>query len=169
MLAPPPARAALMDRAAEVIRDEMNSIEQINGAEKLTAVFGCWPTFHDAEVVWIRLDRGGTDLGPSPTLEALVHAFEMTDQVDAAGFYLLRNHVLAHLRFSSVGALKLDDFNQQNVLWGLTISNLDSSGAEAVFQVEFEPSWGVGVTFQCKAIAVVSVQLCDKEGKAQTD
>ena len=35
----------------------MHGHERIEGAEKLTGVFGKWPSFHDANVIWVRLDR----------------------------------------------------------------------------------------------------------------
>lgn len=144
----------------------MDPASQIVGAEKLTGVLGYWPTFHDAEVIWVRLDRGGAGAGPS--LEALVHTFEMTNQVDAAGFYVLRNNVLVHLRFAGVSDLKLDDFNEQNVLFGLTISKREGAAAESGFDVKFDPSWGVGAVFGCTAVAVVSVDPCDSSGRSLT-
>lgn len=138
--------------------------DEILGAERLTAVFGYWPTFHDAEVVWMRLDRGGTDLGPGPTLDALIHAFEMTKEVDAAGYYVLRNHVLVHLRFAGVSNLRLDGFNQQNAIFGLTISMAETGEVGEKYQVGFDPSFGVGAEFHCATIAVSGVQPCDKDG-----
>ena len=141
----------------------MAPVKQIVGAEKLTSSFGYWPSFHDAEVVWMRLDRDKTELGLGPTLDAMIHAFEMTEEVDAAGYYVLRNHVLVHLRFAGVENLKLDGFNQQNALFGLTISKAEAGSKN--FRVAFDPAWGVGAEFSCTAVAVVSVQPCDKDGR----
>jgi len=69
------------------------------------------------------LDRGdGGTFGPS--LEAAVHVFEGTSQVDAAGRYVLKNHVVVRMRFSRIVNLTLADFNQQNVLGSLGIEHL---------------------------------------------
>ena len=87
----------------------------------------------------------------------------MTDEVDAAGYFVLRNNVLVHLRFAGVENLKLDDFNQQNALFELTISK--EEGAGRAFRVVFDASWGVGAEFSCDAVAVLSVQPCNKEGR----
>lgn len=66
-------------------------------AGSLARVFGNWPSFHDAEIVWIRLDRG-----PTPSLEAAFHLFRMTKDVDESGYYLLKDHTLAVIRFDNI-------------------------------------------------------------------
>src|SRR5205814_3621210 len=97
----------------------MDFIDRIAGAEKLIAIFGSWPAFHDAEVVWMRLDRRpqGTDRGP--TLEVLIHVFEMSGEVSPDNYYVQHNHSLVHLRFQEVVELRLEGFNHQNALFGL--------------------------------------------------
>jgi hypothetical protein len=49
----------------------MDVAARIAGAEKLITVFGYWPSFHDAEVLWIELRRRPCGEGYGPTLEAL--------------------------------------------------------------------------------------------------
>ena len=102
----------------------MESRQNIKNNERLTSVFGCWPSFHDAEVIWLRLDRRVTSLGDGPTVETLIHTFEMTNEVSTEGFYVLRNHVLVHLRFSKVMQPILEGFNCQNALLGLSIEDI---------------------------------------------
>src|SRR5690349_8078454 len=94
----------------------MKFIGLIAGAHKLVEVFGYWPSFHDSEVLWVRLDRKPTGDGYGPTLEVLVHTFEMTSEVNSGGHYVLRNHVLVHLQFLDVVELHMDGFNHQNAL-----------------------------------------------------
>jgi hypothetical protein len=145
----------------------MVATEDILGNEKLTAVFGYWPSFHDAEVLWLRLDRQGVGDGRGPTLEAVIHAFEITPEVGPDGYYVLRHHVLVHLRFHDVVELRLDGFNQQNALFGLSITDLTQREWEHVrFEVSFDSSFGVGAAFQCHEIEVVTVTACDKNGVA---
>ena len=138
----------------------------INGAEQLVSIFGYWPTFHDAEVLWMRLDRrpaGEGDYGP--TLEALVHAFEMTPEVGSDGHYVLRHHVLVHLRFQEVVELRLDGFNHQNALMGLTFTDLRDGQMERVkWAVRFDSAFGADASFQCLAVEVVNVAPCSKAG-----
>lgn len=145
----------------------MEAVEGIAGAEHLVAVFGYWPSFHDAEVLWLRCDRRAHGHGCyGPTLEALVHAFEMTNEVDADGCYVLRHHVLVHLRFLDVVELRLDGFNYQNALMGLTITDLRDRQMERVrWGAHFDSAFGVNASFQCYGVEVVSVVPCSKAGE----
>jgi hypothetical protein len=58
-------------------------------ADRLTQIFGAWPSFHDSEVLGVRLARSGPD---GPTCETQIHLFERTSEVDTAGFFILRHH-----------------------------------------------------------------------------
>ncbi|SRR6266478_1917961 len=140
-------------------------VDHIVGREKLFAIFGYWPSFHDAEVIWLKLDRRKNDQGLGPTLETQVHAFEMTKEVDEKGFYVLRHHVLVHFRFQDVVDLSLEGFNHQNTLFGLEIFDLTERQLEHIFfQVRFNSSYGMGASFQCHSIEVVEVSPCSEKG-----
>ena len=43
----------------------------IENIDSVTRIFGYWPSFHDAEVLWIELRRRPCGEGYGPTLEAL--------------------------------------------------------------------------------------------------
>jgi hypothetical protein len=145
----------------------VEAVEHIAGAVQLVAVFGSWPSFHDAEVLWFRLDRRAHGEGCyGPTLEALVHAFEMTSEVGADGYYVLRHHTLVHLRFLDAVELRLDGFNSQNALMGLTLTDLRDRQTERVrWAVHFDSAFGVDASFQCSAVEVVSVVPCSNAGE----
>jgi hypothetical protein len=123
-------------------------------AESLSRVFGEWPSFHDAEIVWIRMDRG-----PAPSLEAAFHLFRMTKDVDERGYYVLRNHTLAVIRFGNIILRELKWFNHQNSIDGLEIG----PGKERRFAVEFPSNWGCDADFECDQIEVLSVEPYDAE------
>ena len=146
---------------------EDDNIGSIEGAGKLLAIFGYWPSFHDAEVLWIRVDRKPAgDSGYGPTLEALIHAFEMTSEIDPKGYYVLRHHVLVHLRFREVVGLCLNMFNHQNVLSGVNFTEVQVPQMERIkWDVVFGSSYGVDASFRCLAIEVMSVEPCTKDGK----
>jgi hypothetical protein len=139
----------------------MQPIESIvHGSGKLLEIFGRWPSFHDAEVMEIQLSR--TPKGPRGKrdrrveLLARIHAWDMTNELDRRGYYVLKNYTLVTLRFSGVEELKLQGFNHQNVIFGLTIQPKESSEAgSSKFHVEFDPSFGVDAIFDCSAIEVV--------------
>jgi hypothetical protein len=140
-------------------------MEKIKGGEKLTSVFGCWPSFHDAEVHGFVLDRASAEGLYGPTVEATIHVYQMTNEVDAKGYYVLKNHVLVVFRFLEVAEIQLNGFNQQNVIWELEIMDISDRQLEMIkYEVEFAPSLGVSASLKCFDIEVVSVQACDPEG-----
>jgi hypothetical protein len=142
----------------------MKSVAEIVGCEQLLAVFGYWPSFHDAEVHWVRLDRASPGDG-MPSVEAVVHAFEMTSEIDANGYYVLRHHVLVHFRFHEIVDLRIEEMNNQNALFGLQILDIRDRQLERVkFEVHFDPSFGMYATFGCFSVEVLSVQACDRSG-----
>ena len=139
----------------------MNVEERIVGQEKLTSVFGRWPSFHDSEVLWIHLDRTHFGDGHGPTLDALIHVFEMTSEISPSGFYVSRHHSLAHFRFHDVVELNLEGFNFQNVLSELAISDIQERQMERIhFQVDFVASVGLSASFQCHRIELLAVSPC---------
>ena len=92
----------------------------IPGAVDVVAWFGYWPSFHDAEVVSITLDR----LNAS---RVVIHTFTATREIDARGYYVLRNHTLTTIRFHDVLNLEIKGFSNQNVIFGLSIESQELS------------------------------------------
>lgn len=130
----------------------------IPGSELLTSVFGYWPSFHDAEVVRLELVRVHP-YGAGPDLLADVHTFEITDEVDAKGYFVLRHHVLVSFRFRGVDQLRLEDWNNQNALMGLRITDIRSRQLDALkYEVHFDSSFGVDARFLCRSVAIESVK-----------
>jgi Immunity protein 50 len=125
----------------------------VRNRELLIKIFGGWPSFHDAEVLRVELDRDGQQL------LAVIYLFRMTDKVDSSGYYVLENKVLATLRFLGVVDLTLKWFNQQNVLWNLEIIDVRERQLEHIsFEVSFPSSFGLEADFKCESIEVVSVE-----------
>jgi len=136
----------------------MESFEKIRNHQLLTEVFGYFPSFHDAEVFRIMLDRGDKGAGEQ-SLEALIHVFEMTPEVDESGHYRLKNHVLVLFRFSKIVNLKLTDFNYQNVLQSLKIVTLSDRERDKVkFKVVLAGIFGVSASFHCDSVSIESVE-----------
>jgi len=126
-------------------------------SSNLESVFGRWPSFHDAEVLRLSLDRSGEE---GPTLDVVVHVFEMTTAIDAKGFYVLKNHTEVTLRFTHVVVSRLQWFNHQNVLSSLEVEELDPAAHEGRrFRVEMPSSYGLEAEFECRRAIVLNVQL----------
>lgn len=138
----------------------MGNIESlIQGSEKLTNIFGYWPSFHDAEVLELYLWRGYVEPDKDsyifPVLTIKVHVWELTTEVDSNGYLVRRHHTLVTLKFRDVEALKIDGFNHQNAIFGMSIVQCErESNASPYFAVELEQSFGIGSTFKCLGIEV---------------
>lgn len=123
-------------------------VEKIKNANKIIDFFGKWPSFHDAEMVEVRLNRNG------PILEITLYVFSTLAEVDKNGHYKLDRSCFVVMRFSSVEQLELMDFNEQNVIFGIDFENIDSNN----IQVNIHPCYGITSTFTCKSIEVISVE-----------
>lgn len=94
-------------------------LQEIPGAAELHDWFGYWPTFHDAEIISLHLNRKGCS-------NLHVHTWEMTKEIDDKGYYVAAKHVVVEFAFENVFALDLIGFNDQNVIIGLGIEKIDS-------------------------------------------
>ena len=139
----------------------MIDTKQITGAEKLVSIFGSWPSFHDSEIISVKLDctPGST---ASPSLELAIHAFRMTNEVDSRGYFVLADHSIVVLRFSRIDGLSLSDFREGNTISALRLSSQEASGR---ISVEISTSYGMHGEFTCDSVDVVSVTACDAHGQ----
>jgi hypothetical protein len=109
-------------------------LDGVAGGDDLLEWFeGRVPSFHDAEVLALHLDRDAA------TCRLKIHTFEMTAEVDGEGHSVTTKHVVVSFELKSVTALSLTDFNHQNVIYGLSITR--DSGGE--FHLNLEPCWGL--------------------------
>src|ERR1035437_4263335 len=132
----------------------MVALEQISGGQQLTTRFGGWPSFHDAEVTRFELDRHG------PNFEFVIHAWAATNEVDDRGDYLLNKHTLIRIRLEHVASSELSEFNQQNVLFDLSVEPEVIEGSPG-FRVMFDASYGLSGFVTCARVVVVAVTPCD--------
>ena len=150
----------------------------IKNSYKVTGIFGYWPAFHDAEILELHLSVAGAAPwvvgSESPTLEMLVHIFEMTGDVTPEGFFRLAKHTLVRLRFGNIEALQLSDFWYQNCIFELefgieTVSyprgdRSAEGSATDLLVVQIHSSVGLSGKFKCKSAEVVSTEPCDENG-----
>jgi hypothetical protein len=127
----------------------MSEAPDIPGANEVIAWFGYWPTFHDAEVLSISLDR-------VKGCEVSMHAFEMTAEVDWGGKYVLAKHATVVFRMegfpldeSGISNTRIDFFNHQNVLSGVTVN-----GRPWGYELVWEGCFGVEGSIVCKGMSV---------------
>jgi hypothetical protein len=116
--------------------------DEVPGTAELIKWFGYWPSFHDAEVLDLKLDRTG-----GSTLR--VHTFEMTPQVNSQGFFICTKRVIVSFAFDGITNLHLDDFNEQNV-----ISELHLRQTNEVYELLLEPCYGLQGTIAARRVRV---------------
>ena len=128
----------------------------IENADGVLRIFGEWPSFHDAEIVRLELDRSGPE---GPTLELAVYLFNVTSEVDGGGYFVLEDHTLVTLRFLGVTSLFLEGFNKMNVLFGLEFAVLDPDRNEGRrLDVTLDTTYGAEGRFQCSRCLVTDVR-----------
>ena len=131
----------------------------VEGSQKLEQIFGDWPSFHDAEVLDITLDRDAHGADRGPTVRLTVHVFQATSEVDSRGYYVSRNHVLVRIALYSAEVLHLDGFNGQNALSALRFSTpAEAIAPDLAVQVDLGPCYGFSASFQCARVEIVSVE-----------
>jgi hypothetical protein len=118
------------------------AVETITGAHELFDWFGYWPDFHDAEIIDFRLEAGA----PS---SIVIHTWEMTNQVDAKGFYELRKHVVVELILEAISTINLQDPWDHSILLELSVDK-----TEAGFQLSFSAAYGLSGTIEAQRLSL---------------
>lgn len=153
----------------------MNIDDKVQNVELLINAFGKFPGFHDAEVVRVTLEREYNGV-KCPTIHALIRGFAYTPIENNPDKKFLRTDYDVNLIFRGILGLKLENFNHQNVLNELIISDFSRDGLERLrgddrllglvskqqiddlrFHVKFEYCFGIDAEFLCESIIVDSV------------
>jgi hypothetical protein len=117
-------------------------LSEISGGAELQEWFGYWPSFHDAEIISLHLNREANS-------SLRVHTWEMTKEMDDKGYYVLTKHIVVEFIFEAVSALSLEGFNAQNVIFGLAIEKTDSG-----FLVMLDNCYGVSGSIEAGRISL---------------
>jgi hypothetical protein len=94
----------------------MNGFELVKGGQEFCDWFGSTPSFHDAEVLSLHLDRA------LPT-RLTIHTWRMTNKVED-GLFVLEQHVVVTFCLDAVSDCDLSGFNHQNVVDGVEIEEV---------------------------------------------
>jgi hypothetical protein len=117
-------------------------LKDIGGAQELFDWFGYWPNFHDSTVLSFQLNLTGSS-------HLRVHTWQMTNQVDERGFFILTKHVVVEFILDDISRLDLEGFNGQDVILGLAVSKVDSG-----FKLTIDPCCKLGGEIIAERIAV---------------
>ena len=115
----------------------------IPGADAVVAWFGQWPSFHDAEIVELHLNRAGHSW-------VKLHAW-LTTQTGEPGEQKISTdrHAVVTFTLREVADLELTDFSAQNVIFGLELEHR-SEGHRLILK----PCFGLSGFIQARAIEV---------------
>lgn len=107
-------------------------LHDIPGGEALVEWFGRVPCFHDAELLEVTFSSKGAGL-------LRIHAWNMTDEVDAKGYFVLDKHAMVTLALDGVSAINCADFDMvPGIIFDLEITKVDEQ-----FRIEWSSSYGV--------------------------
>jgi len=131
----------------------------IRNYESVVSAFGCWPSFHDSPVLVFEHDGDGITLA--------LHAWEMTSQKDAKGYFVLHKHHVIRFAFRGVTKADLARFIPQNILFELVFSPSADFDATGKFTVALDSAMGSDLcgSFTANFGEVTAVLPCDERGQ----
>ncbi len=137
----------------------MDKYLNIEGSEQITGLYDEWPSFHDAEVISVDLDRGKQKGKLGPTVTVKIHGFTITNELNEKGHYKTVNHAQITFQFYDVVEFSLEHgFGAQNPLAGVSIKDIRSHQLEGInYDVGFGAHFNCDIEFKCASISVVSV------------
>jgi hypothetical protein len=122
--------------------DRVDAIHDLPGAQALIEWFGRRPSFHGAEILSLSLDRTGASC-------IRLHTWDLTSEVDAKGYYVLRNHVVVSFLLDDISDLELAGFSHQNVIFSRSVARLKYG-----FQLCLDLCYGLAGTLNARTIRV---------------
>ena len=139
---------------------EHKTPKEILGTEKVISAFGSWPCFHDAEVISFSAERE-LPVRKSGTIARLaVHVREYETFGEGTVDYDIKETKSVLIRFLFKGAcdFEINDFNLQNVIDSIEVSQIDADDP-ANLKVDIASIWGFGGSLRCEAIEIETVEI----------
>jgi hypothetical protein len=136
----------------------MPAHEFISDNHLVLEAFGRWPSFHDAEVHCVVLDRTRrSDSGAYvPSLELVVRGWNLVRD-DDSGLLKAENDSIVSFRFEEVTDVEFEGFNRQNVLDYLEFALVQTDENPTKLGVELVHCYGLSGGFKALRARVVSV------------
>ena len=136
----------------------MEAHEFIEGHERVITHLGLWPSFHDAEVFKLSLDRseGKSD----PALDLHLRGWVMTSEITPEGHYKQHGDALFHFRFEGIDELQISGFNGQNVISSLNLelTQVANKPERNIIKVELEHCYLFEASFTAQRAQLISIK-----------
>ena len=136
--------------------DEQTTIyAETPGGPELLAWFGRVPSFHDAEIVRLELNRRRPG-------RLAVHFWNMLGDTDERGYFILDRHAVVTFTLIDVIDIQLDGFNHQNVLSGLSLLRAPErpdrqtlyASSPNDYEILMEPCFGMDGRIRCRNLTI---------------
>jgi Immunity protein 50 len=145
----------------QMLSEEYQKLESVYlrlpGGPELLAWFGRVPSFHDAEIVSLTLNRR------SPSF-LTIHGWTTDGSVTQDGYLVLQKKAVVTFEIQDIVYLNLEGFSGQNVIDGILIaqrppdhlakSYYDFASDGDDFEIVLEPCYGMDGVIRCKNISI---------------
>jgi Immunity protein 50 len=114
------------------------------GAETLVTWFGEWPSFHDAEIMSVHLDREAMS-------SLRIRVWKRGDQTDDQGYFVRLKETVVVFEFREIKYLRLEgeDADCQNVISGLSIEKTTDG-----YRLDLHPCYGLSGQIVAKQLHI---------------
>jgi hypothetical protein len=119
-------------------------VPAIPGADAVIAWFGHWPSFQDAEVLSIHINRDGLSL-------IRIHTWNVSTRLDRAGQFMREREAILVFELAGIKSLRLqgEEVDRQNLAHGNGIERTEQG-----YRFGFAPSRGLAGELTVEQIAV---------------
>lgn len=117
-------------------------LESIAGAQQLHDWFGYWPDFHDAVVLKLHIDLSAPSW-------LVIHTWDMTNRVDARGYYELAKHVVVEFVLEGVHMVSLEDLWDHSILLDVVIAKTETG-----FRISLSAAYGLCGSIEAKDVSL---------------
>jgi hypothetical protein len=122
--------------------EEDSLLHDVPGFATVKEWFGYWPSFHDAEIVSLSLERNSSS-------RLNVHTFQTVNETNALGHYRTTKHAVVCFIFDEIQDLNLVQFSAQNVISALVLSKNDEG-----YSIELGCCYGLCGSLTAKSIRI---------------
>ena len=119
-------------------------VPEIPGAEAVVAWFGHWPSFHDAEVLSVVINRDAVSI-------LRIHTWNVSARANRRGHFAREREAIVAFEFEGIKSLRLhgEDAKRQDLVHGNGIERTEHG-----YRFEFAPSFGLAGELAVEQIAV---------------
>ena len=117
----------------------------IPGAESVANWFGGWPSFHDAEIMTLHIDR-------ERRLSFMrIRAFSTGDRTNSSGQFIRERDALVVFEFTGIRSVRIEgeDADVQNVISSLLVEQVSDG-----YRLLLGPCYGIAGEFVVKELKV---------------